>query len=132
MPVIKVVKSFLLPSPEAGLLHYGVGEFEVDEATAEHWYVRAHLEGYVEPPPKPGGLGYAQAALDAEQAVRRDLPMATMTQPRPPLPPGTIEVASRSGMVPEGAHYFAGQPQVDKPMPGHDEVRVNFLTASPS
>ena len=78
MPIITVVKSFLFPT-EAGLLHYDVGEYEVDDATADHWYVKAHLEGYVEPPPKIGTLAYAQAALNAEQAVRREVPVASIS-----------------------------------------------------
>ena len=119
--IIHVVKGFLLPT-EGGAppLHYAPGEYEVDEAVAEHWFVKAHLEGFVEPEPRQGTAQYAQAMLNVEQAVRRNLPAPSTNQPQAPLPPDVVHVASRSGTVPDGAHYFAGAPQEDKPMPGQE------------
>jgi hypothetical protein len=134
MPVITVVKPFLFrPAEGEPTRYYEPGEYEVDDATADHWFVRAHLEGYVQPEPAQGTFGYAQAKLNAEQAVRRtDLPAMTSTQPRAPISPEAIKVASRSSMIPEGAHYFAGGPQEDKPMPGaEDQPRVSFIANQP-
>jgi hypothetical protein len=79
-----------------------------------------------------GTFGYAQAKLNAEQSVRRDLPVDVSTQPRAPINPEAIKVASRSASIPEGAHYFAGGPQEDKPMPGaEDKPRVSFIANQP-
>ena len=133
MPMIKVVKGFLLPA-EGGTMHYAPGEYDVDEATANHWFVQAHLEGFVEPPPRQGTPQYAQAMLNVEQAVRRAQPVGPSTQPAAALPPDVVHVASRSGMVPEGAHYFAGQPQEIKQLPDEDPPRsaISFMGTSPS
>jgi hypothetical protein len=133
MPKIKVVRAFTHTTAE-GKLHYTPGEYDVDDAIAEDWYVQAHLEGYQEPVPAPGTMQYAQAVLNAEQAVRRAQPAGPPTQPPAPLPPDVVRVATRSGNVPEGAHYFAGGPQVDKPLPGQEpapQSQVNFLGTPP-
>ena len=133
MPMITVVKPFTHTTPK-GKLYYAVGEYDVDEAVASDWFVQAHLAGYEEPMPPRGSAQYAQRMLNTEQAVRRATPVnGGSLQPPAPLPPDVERVASRTGLVPEGAHYFAGQPQEDKPMPGTNESgpRVSFLAPSP-
>ncbi len=130
MPIINVVKSFLFPT-DAGLLHYDPGEYDVDEDTASHWFVQAHLEGYQEPEPSMANPAYSQIKLAMEQAVRQPVAApARMEQPRAPLPPNVIHATSRNGAVPEGAHYFAGQPQVDKPLEA--ATGISFLSHNPS
>ena len=116
MPMINVVKPFT-HTTASGKLYYSAGEHEVEDAVADDWYVKAHLAGFTEPPPSRGTLQYAQAMLNTEQAVRRNQPSPPINQPLAPLPPDVVAVASRSGAVPEGAHYFAGGPQEDKPLP---------------
>jgi hypothetical protein len=132
MPLINVVRGFT-HTTEAGKLRYEPGEYDVDEATAEDWFVKAHLEGFVDPMPARGSTQYAQAMLNTEQAVRRAQPVGPPTQPPAPLPPDVVMAASRTGLVSEDAHYFAGKPQVDKPLPGIEETgpRVSFLGAAP-
>jgi hypothetical protein len=128
MPTIKVAKPFI-HTTESGKRHYSLGEHDVDDDVAEDWYVKAHLEGAPTPAPARGSMQYAQAMLNTEQAVRRNLPTAQISQPPAPLPPDVVQVASRSGMVPEGAHYFAGGPQEDKPLPGQGDTapQVSFF-----
>jgi hypothetical protein len=133
MAIINVAKSFI-HNTATGKLFYAVGEYDVDEAIADDWYVKAHLEGCAEPDPARGSAQYAQAMLNTEQAVRKAEPVAVSIQPHAPLPPDVMQVASRTALVPEGAHYFAGKPQEDKPLPGQDEAgpRISFLSSAPS
>jgi len=98
---------------------FPVGVHDMPDEVASHWFVRAHTEGYVAPPPDIGSPQYAQQAALAHQAVRMMQPISRQGQQAAPLPPG-VEVASRSGMVSDNAHYFAGTAQVDKPMPGSE------------
>ena len=70
MPIINVVQAFMLKDENNRLTEYKVGRYEVDAATAEHWYVVAHCEGFENPAPRPGTLQYAQAELLAAQASR--------------------------------------------------------------
>lgn len=131
MPIITVVKAFTLATEGGGKLHYTPGEYEVDDATAEHWFVQAHLAGFVEPMPEPGTAQYAQRMLNVEQAVRNATPVAPNLQPPAPLLPDVVRVASRTGLVPEDTHFFAGGPQEDKPMPGQDEgPSVSFVRSA--
>jgi hypothetical protein len=95
------------------------GIYDLPEEVAGHWMIRAHTEGYRPPPPDIGSPQYAQQAALAQQAVRMMQPVTRQGQQPAPLPPG-VSVASRSGMVSDGAHYFAGNPQVDRPLPGSE------------
>jgi hypothetical protein len=158
MPVIHVVKPFTLsldPKPlgqgqdeggrevtvfqgEPEKRVFGIGEHDVDDSIANHWYVRAHLEGAVEH--NPQHVLYAQGAALAEQRVRQQIiqpPGTEVSDPGVPMQQ-RVEAAqfaamSRSGEVSPGAHYFAGQPQVDRPLPGHEPQApgVAFMPPSP-
>ena len=132
MPMINVAKPFIL-TLATGKTYYEPGEQEVDAEVAEHWFTQAHLVGFEEPPPPRGSQQYAQAALNTEQAVRLAEPVSGNLQPPAPLPPDVERAASRTGLVPDGAHYFAGQPQTDKPLPTETEqpARVSFLGHAP-
>src|SRR3954465_11746487 len=149
MPTIKVAKAFTLtlePKPlgestdvagkpvtvyqgEPDKLRFTPGEHEVEQAIADHWYVKTHLEGAVEHHPQR--LLYQQAAEQAGQQARgTSQPIVQHSIPGE----GASEVMSRSGEVPEGAHYFAGAPQVDRPMPGEGgpgEPGIGYLPPAP-
>lgn len=144
MPTIEVVKAFTLqmdppqigeqpdpkdPTGEKKVPVYGQSEklrfvpglYDVSDEVADHWYTKAHLRDYVPPPPAPGTHQFAQEALLAAQGVRMMQPVHQQGQAPAPLG-DDVRVMQRSGTVPEGAHYFAGQPQEDKPLPPN-EVR---------
>lgn len=151
MPTIRVAKPFTLsldPQPlgqgqdeggrqvtvyqgEPEKRRFDVGEHDVPDEIAAHWFVKAHLEGAVEQ--QPQHMLYQQAVPLAEQAARQ--PQRIQQPPEVDgIPPADVPrgapVASRGGEVQPGAHYFAGQPQVDKPAPGQ-EPGVGFLPPSP-
>ena len=91
------------------------GRYEnVPDEVAEHWYTKAHLAGYEAPPPADGTHQFAQEALLAAQGVRMMQPVERQGQTPAPLP-DDVKVMQRSGEVSPDAHYFAGQPQTDKP-----------------
>ena len=79
MPIIQVVKAFMLKDDKHKLTEYKPGRYEVDRETADHWYVKAHLEGFIEPPPKVGTQ--QQAELLAAQASRLAEPADAQGQP---------------------------------------------------
>lgn len=83
------------------------GFYEVSEAVANHWYVRAHLEGFVDPLPQTGAPDYAQKAAFAAKAARNGTSMEEAAPPPAPEPPGTTPAK----------HYFAGQAIEDKDPP---------------
>jgi hypothetical protein len=135
MPIIHVAKRFTLQmqcidaegKPAEGeplKLDFTPGDWEVTEEIANHWFVLPHTVGYIEPGPIRGTPQYAEQALKAQQAARQTVGVQKLGQPAAPIPPEVVpadshpQVASRSGMVSEGAHYFAGRPQEDKPIPG--------------
>lgn len=90
---------------------------DVPDDVANHWYVQAHLEGYEPPAPAPGTHQFAQEALLAAQGVRMMQPVHQQGQQPAPLGPD-VRVMQRSGEVSPDAHYFAGEPQEDKELPG--------------
>jgi hypothetical protein len=93
---------------------YEPGEYDVTQETADHWYFKAHLEGYQPPPPPIGSDQYAQRALMAEQATRQGEAQAEAVQtPAPALSNATVATP---------ATRFAGKPVEDK-----DPNRVSFL-----
>jgi len=106
------------------ILRYVPGVYEVSEAMASHWYIQPFLDGYIPTaPPPPNTPLYATQVALAQQAVRMATPVsAQMARPAQDDVPqaAPAKVASRSGMVAEGSHYFAGEPQVDRPMPGQE------------
>ena len=121
---------------------YDVGFYEVSDAMAEDAYVKAHLDGYEEPPrPRPSMGQGAQQALWAQQAVRMATPIerqVAAATPPPPTPASpqalSVPAATTWAQVPPptpSAHYFAGQPQEDKPMPTRDPLS-NIAWAQPS
>jgi hypothetical protein len=120
MPTIKVAKAFNFLDSDLHLHRYEVGEHDVSEEVANHWFVKANLEGFVPPEPTPGTPDYVAtkfvhagnqaAAMAAEQA--RQTAAGTMQKPAP-LPADTV--VHKPGEPP--AHYFAGKPQHDQPMP---------------
>jgi hypothetical protein len=84
------------------------GIYDVPEYVANHWYVQAHLEGFVEPMPQRGQPDYAQRAAIAARAGRNTTSVEEAA-PRPAPPPPGVQPAPR--------HYFAGQPIEDKERP---------------
>ncbi len=77
MPIINIVKPFML-NENNRLTEFRVGRYDVTDEVASHWYVQAHMEGYVEPPPKTGTE--QQATLLAQQAARMNEPVEAQTQ----------------------------------------------------
>lgn len=93
---------------------FAVGRHEVSEAVAEHWYVKAHLEGYVNPPPQVGQPDFLQQQLLASQAARDGVSMEEAApKPAPPL----IEVMQSGSNIPQDSVYFAGKKQPEQPTP---------------
>jgi hypothetical protein len=82
------------------------GPVDVPEHIANHWYVQAHLEGFVEPPPKPTMADFAQRQLLAARAARNNTSVDEAAPPPAVSPRG----------VP-AAHYFAGHKLEDQPAP---------------
>jgi hypothetical protein len=87
MPIITVVKQFMLKDENNHLTEYLVGKYDVADEIATHWYVQAHCEGFVEPPPKTGTD--QQAVLLATQAARLSEAVAETAQPKAEPPAGT-------------------------------------------
>lgn len=110
------------------------GTYDVSEEIANHWYTKAHLVGFEPPAPAAGTHQFAQESLLAAQGVRMMQPVSQQGQTPAPLP-DDVKVM-RPGEMPEGAHYFAGQPQEDKPMPGREPQAstqsVSFLADKPA
>ena len=124
MPIVRVAKRFMLRMNEDDRpVEYLPGRYEVSDEVADHWYFKAHLEGYVAPEPPDGTVQYAQRKLIAEQAVRMSGSEEAQLQPPAPLPPNVERAAP-------APNYFAGGgPIEDKPMPDP----VAFMgTQSPS
>jgi len=85
--LIRVAKRFML-NDGVEMKQFLPGIYDVDKATADHWYVKAHLEGFVEPP-RPDGPSFAQSSIKAQQAVRMMQPVgAKQEQPEAAPPPG--------------------------------------------
>jgi hypothetical protein len=68
-------------------LFFPMGIHEVEDRLAEHWYVKAHLKGYVEPPRGPGTAEYQMAQA---QKPRETAP-TDPTQPTQPMPSDASE-----------------------------------------
>jgi hypothetical protein len=103
MPVIHVVKPFMLQLEHGKLTEYIVGRYEVTDEVAKHWYVQAHIEGFVEPPPATGTE--QQAVLLATQAARLNESVEKQEDKQMPplLPPRnrTVQFAGRRDMPKE-------------------------------
>jgi hypothetical protein len=97
---------------EARKIEFLPGTYDLPEEIADHWYLKANLEGYVPPEPADGTMQYAEKMLRVEQAVRMTEPVEEQGQ-KPadtPMPPG-VERATP-------VHYFAGQPMPEPPLQG--------------
>ena len=90
--LIRVAKRFMLQTAD-GMTQYLPGVYDVDPATADHWYVKAHLEGFKEPP-RPQGPSFAQASLKAMQAVRMAQPVGAMQEQAQAAPPPGVPTAA--------------------------------------
>lgn len=75
---INVVKPFTLTKQDGSVHHFGVGEQEVDEDVADHWYVQHHTDDPPEYNPPPGTPEYA--AREAGRARRDALLQAAREQ----------------------------------------------------
>ena len=90
-PLTRTVKDPMNPTKEieetlpSRLQYFDVGVFEVEDHIAQHWYVRAHLKGYQEPPKGPGSAEFQMAQM---QRPKPDgaTPEAP-TDPTQPMPP---------------------------------------------
>jgi hypothetical protein len=140
MPVVKIVKRFTLQlnpvqigeAPdengklvpvfaEARKIEFLPGIYDLPDEQAEHWYLKCHVEGYVDPPPPDGTTQYAAQMLKVEQAVRMAEPVEEQGQKPEQTPsPEGVERA-----VP--VHYFAGNPMPEQPQP-----RPSWLPPSPT
>jgi hypothetical protein len=130
MPIIHVLKPFILQhdAQQIGVTKndrgeevpayadhgerqfFAAGYHEVSDKVANHFYVRAHCEGFVEPPPKPEQADYAQRMLLAARAGRNTTSVAEAAPPPAPLPPGvTVSTPVQ--------HRFAGHHVEDVPPP---------------
>lgn len=135
MPVIHVVKGFTFqhnpeqtgtrpddkdPTKEVPVFapmgrheRFEPGYHDVSDTLAGHWYVQAHCEGFVDPPPPLGSPDFLQQQLRAAAAARDGVSMDAAAPQPAPLPPH-VDVMRSGSNIPEGAHYFAGRPQEDK------------------
>jgi hypothetical protein len=104
MPMIQVVKPFTLqldpkvtemldPTDREGkrmttvtspseMRYFDIGIYEVDDYTANHWYVQVHLKGYQEPAKGPGTAEYQMAQMQKPKTEKDEL-----TDPTQPMPP---------------------------------------------
>jgi hypothetical protein len=90
----KTVPVYSLPDK----IFFAPGVHDVTDEVAEHWYTKAHLEGYKEPPKGPGTAEYQIAQAVAEQPAAavdpadpvQPAPEAS-TAPRPAAPPPSAE-----------------------------------------
>ena len=113
MPTIQVVKPFTLqldpqhtqmPDPNdssktitvtqpSEMRYYDVGLYDVDAATAEHWYVKAHLKGYEEPPKALGSAEFAMAQIQKPieqppvEGTEAEGAKEAPAEPSQPMPP---------------------------------------------
>jgi hypothetical protein len=117
MPTIFVVKPFMLqmdpviiktkdpmnPNNEieqalpSEMHRFAVGVHEVDDAIANHWYVKAHLKGYVPPEKGPGFAEYRPPAMltppradDGRMDPSQPMPADALPPREAPLPPGVV------------------------------------------
>jgi hypothetical protein len=136
MPLIHVVKAFNFQVEEGRMQRFAPGAYEVDAATADHWFVQAHLAGYVTPP-RQMAPNYQQAELEVMQAVRRNEPVAAQAPPVAPPPPGTETMTPVDPTPPiedmrgwldpseRKSHTFVG-----RPADALDGPAVSFLPSS--
>jgi hypothetical protein len=153
MPTISVAKAFTLQlepkqigvekdkdgketplyAQEGERLRFDKGVYDVPDWVAAHWYVLPHLDGYVEPPPRPEMADYVQRVEQASQAARNSVAVEEVKQRPPPLPPGVQSAASffaghevTTSSLPDPlpppppaqpTYTFAGRPAQDQPPP---------------
>ena len=122
MPIIEVAKPFCLKDDKNKLTQFIPGKYEVEPEVAEHWYTKAHLVGFVEPPPKTGSYEYGQMELLAAQAAR--LNEAPADAPQPPAEAPTTEAPPRrvAGGGPPKVQ-FAGR----RGMPKEPDATPSFI-----
>jgi hypothetical protein len=124
MPTIHVVKAFIYQTPDERKQQFNPGIYDVPDDTANHWFVQAHLAGYVTPP-RQTAPSYQQMELEVMQAVRRNEPVATQVASAQPPPQANAEVMTPTGDLPapnpddmrgwvdmseRKMHTFAGKP----------------------
>lgn len=88
MPTIHVAKAFIYQTADERKQQFAPGLYDVDDDTAGHPFVQAHLAGYATPP-RANAPSYEQQTLEIMQAVRRNEPVAAQAAPIAPPPPGT-------------------------------------------
>ena len=101
MPIINIVKPFMLQMEHGKLTEYMVGRYEVTDEVRTDRYTQAHLEGYAPPPPATGTD--QQAVLLATQAARLN-EVVEAQKPEAPPPPAK-----------DRAVQFAGRKNLPKP-----------------
>jgi len=101
MPIINVVRPFMLQLEHGKLVEYIVGRYDVTPEVADHWYTRAHCEGFEPPPPATGTD--QQAVLLATQAARLN---ESVEEQKPEAPPPPAR---------DRAVQFAGRKNLPKP-----------------
>jgi hypothetical protein len=130
MPVVRVVKGFILNLDTKRKIRFEPGEYTVDQEIADHWYFKAHLEGYEEPPPARGTLEFARAAQGvaiAEISARTGEAPERIVPRAAELPPSVL-IAKPDGGTTQ-PHYFAGDPmRIGQPLTG---VAPSYLGAQP-
>jgi hypothetical protein len=115
MPTIQVVKPFTLQldpvvvktqdpmdpdkmmtvTQPSVMQYFDIGIYDVEDKIAAHWYVRAHLKGYQEPPKGPGTAEYVlQQQSKTEEPTDPTQPMPVgSTMPRAAaIPPNVVRV----------------------------------------
>lgn len=119
----KLDKEVPVFAPAGRMQRFEVGRYEVDDWFAAHWYVRPHLEGYVQPPPPVGAPDFLQQQLQAGQAAREGISMEEAAPKPAPLPANVemaqpiMEATHTTGGVSPDAHYFAGKRLPEQPTP---------------
>lgn len=73
---------------------FAIGVHDVEPHVAEHWFVKAHLKGYVEPPKGPGTAEYQMQQMQKPREEAATDP----TQPTQPMP--SDAGAPRMAMLP--------------------------------
>lgn len=68
MAEITVAKPFKLTLDSGEIKEFDVGEHTVDKEVAEHWFTKAHLEGFEPPPPPEGSHEWMVQASEERRA----------------------------------------------------------------
>lgn len=74
MKTVKIVRGFTFNHPDRRLEYIPAGEHEMDDAMADHWFVRAHSDNPPEQEPQMGTPEYAETRVTRRRRLKDDQP----------------------------------------------------------